>query len=109
MENNSFEVVFVLVNAGFSDLVMDAAREVGARGGTIMHARGSGNKEMEKKYGIVITPDKELIMILVNKKIRDDVLNAVNKAAGLSTVGQGIAFVLPVEEVAGLKFDSDEK
>ena len=109
MENSSFEVVFVLVNAGFSDLVMDAAREVGARGGTIMHARGSGNKEMEKKYGIVITPDKELIMILVNKKIRDDVLNAVNKAAGLSTVGQGIAFVLPVEEVAGLKFDSDEK
>ena len=108
-KQHSFEVIFCLVNAGFSDLVMDAAREVGARGGTIIHARGTGNKEMEKKYGVIITPDKELIMILVSVRIRDAVLKAVNEAAGLSTLGQGIAFVLPVEEVAGLKFDSDDK
>ena len=109
MKQHTFEVVFILVNAGFSDVVMDAAREVGARGGTIIHARGTGNKDMEKKYGVIITPDKELIMILVSQRIRDVVLSAVNKAAGLSTAGQGIAFVLPVEEVAGLKFDSDDK
>lgn len=108
-KQHSFEVIFCLVNAGFSDLVMDAAREVGARGGTIIHARGTGNKEMEKKYGVIITPDKELIMILVSVRIRDAVLKAVNEAAGLSTLGQGIAFVLPVEEVAGLKFDSDDE
>ena len=107
-KQHSFEVIFCLVNAGFSDLVMDAAREVGARGGTIIHARGTGNKEMEKKYGVIITPDKELIMILVSVRIRDAVLKAINEAAGLSTLGQGIAFVLPVEEVAGLKFDSEE-
>ena len=107
-KQHSFEVIFCLVNAGFSDLVMDAAREVGARGGTIIHARGTGNKEMEKKYGVIITPDKELIMILVSVRIRDAVLKAINEAAGLSTLGQGIAFALPVEEVAGLKFDSEE-
>ena len=107
-KQHSFEVIFCLVNAGFSDLVMDAAREVGARGGTIIHARGTGNKEMEKTYGVIITPDKELIMILVSVRIRDAVLKAINEAAGLSTLGQGIAFVLPVEEVAGLKFDSEE-
>ena len=106
---HDFEVVIALVNQGFSDVVMDAAREVGARGGTIIHARGTGTKEMEKKFGIIITPNKEMIMILVNVKIRDKVMSAIYKAAGLGTDGQGIAFSLPVEAVAGLKFDTVEK
>ena len=48
MEEKKFEVIIVLVNSGFSEVVMDAAREVGARGGTIIHARGTGTKDMEK-------------------------------------------------------------
>ena len=100
-----FEVILVLVNSGFSETVMNAAREEGAHGGTIIHARGTGTKEMEKKYGIIITPDKEVIMILVKSTIRDAVLSAVYHAAGLGTDGKGIAFSLPVESVVGLKFD----
>ena len=104
-----FEVIIALINAGFSDLVMDAAREEGARGGTIIHARGTGTKEMAKKYDIVITPDKEMIMILVSEDIKDAVLAAIYKAAGLGTQGQGIAFTLPVDDVVGLKFDDEEE
>lgn len=100
-----FELILALVNAGFSSVIMDAAREVGARGGTIIHARGTGTKEMESKYGIVITPDKEVVMILVSTAIKDDVLSAIYKAGGLATDGQGIAFSLPVNDVVGLKFD----
>lgn len=100
-----FEVIIAFVNSGFSDLVMNAAREEGARGGTIVHARGTGTAEMEKKYNIIITPDKEMIMILVNQAIKDKVLSAIYKAAGLGTDGQGIAFTLPVEDVVGLKFN----
>lgn len=103
---NKFELIVTLVNQGFSEVVMDAAREEGARGGTIVHARGTGTKEMEKKFGLVITPNKEMVMILVNEKIRDKVLNAIYKQAGLNSDGQGIAFSLPVEAVAGLKFDN---
>ena len=84
---------------------MNSAREAGARGGTIAHARGTGTKEIEKKYGIVVTPQKEMIYILVNVKIRDEVLSAINKAAGIDTKGQGIVFSLPVSNVSGLKFD----
>lgn len=102
---NKFELILVLVNSGFSDVVMNAAREEGARGGTIVHARGTGTADMEKKYNIVITPDKEMIMILVNESIKDQVLSAVYKAAGLGGDGQGIAFSLPVDDVVGLKFD----
>jgi nitrogen regulatory protein PII len=101
-----FELVITLVNTGFSEVVMDAAREEGAKGGTIVHARGTGIKEMEKKYGVIITPDKEMVLILVTSKIKDKVLSAIYKAAGLQTNGQGIAFSLPVNDVVGLKFDN---
>ena len=103
-----FELIIVIVNANYSEIAMNAARDEGARGGTIVHARGTGNKAMEEKYGIIITPEKEMILILVNEDIRDKVLNAVYKAVGLATDGQGIAFSIPVNDVVGLKFDSDK-
>lgn len=103
MDKVKFELIVVLVNSGFSDVVMDAAREVGARGGTIIRARGTGTKDMENKYNIVITPDKEMILILAKETIRDQMLSAIYKAAGLGTDGQGIAFALPVNDVVGIK------
>ena len=99
------EVVVVIVNEGHSDKVMDAARDAGARGGTIAHARGSGTKDIEKKYGIVITPQKEMIYILVNSDIRDQIMSAISKVAGTDTNAQGIVFSLPVSNVSGLKFE----
>ena len=105
---NKFELIVVVLNSGFSEIAMNAARDEGARGGTIVHARGTGTKAMEEKYGIIITPEKEMILILVDEKIRDKVLNAVYKAVGLATDGQGIAFSLPVSDVVGLKFDSSK-
>lgn len=103
MDEVKFELIVVLVNSGFSEIVMDAAREVGARGGTIVRARGTGTKDMENRYNIVITPDKEMILILVKETIRDQMLSAIYKAAGLGTDGQGIAFSLPVNDVVGIK------
>lgn len=103
--DEKYEIIIAILNEGFSELAMNAARDAGARGGTIAHARGTGTKEMEKKYGIVITPQKEMIYILVNSKISDQVMSAINKVAGVDTNGQGIIFSLPVENVSGLKLD----
>lgn len=100
-----YEAIITLVNTGFSDVVMDAARAEGARGGTVINARGTADKNLEKKYGVAITPDKELVLIIVDQGIRDNVLSAIYKAAGLDTDGHGIAFSIPVDEVAGLKFE----
>lgn len=102
----AYEVVLCIVNAGYSDIVMDAAKEVGARGGTVIHARGTANKEAEQFFQITIQPDKEMVMILVPAEIKDDVLHAVYRNAGLKTAGQGIAFSMPVDSVVGLSGDS---
>ena len=104
MENN-FELIIAYINAGFSDLVMDAARSQGAHGGTVMSCRGTGNKEIEKKYGVAISEDKDMVMIVVAKEIRDKVLKAINDKTGLQTDVRGIAFSLPISNVSGLKFD----
>ncbi len=102
------EVIFCIVNAGFSDSVMDAAKEFGARGGTVIHARGTANTEAEKLYKITVQPEKEIVMILVPKDIKNDILHALYKAVGLNTAGQGIAFSLPVTEVVGIAGDVKE-
>ena len=99
---NEYEAVLCIVNAGYSDVVMDAAREVGARGGTVIHARGTANKEAEQFFHITIQPDKEIVMILVPSAIKDDVLHTLYRNVGLKTEGQGIAFSLPVDEVVGI-------
>ena len=102
MKKFDHEVIFCIVNAGFTDTVMDAAREAGAGGGTVIHARGTANSEAEKAFGIVVQPEKEVVMIIVKSEIRDAVLHALYKSVGLNTAGQGIAFSLPVDSVVGL-------
>lgn len=97
-----YEVIFCIVNTGFSDEVMDAAREFGARGGTVIRARGTANSEAERLFNIAIQPEKEIVMILVESKLKNDILHALYKAVGLNTPGQGIAFTMPVDDVVGL-------
>ncbi len=99
---DNYELVICIVNHGFTDLVMTAARDAGARGGTVFTARGTGNKDMEQLFGVTITPEKEVVLILVPSSIRDAVLLSVNKGAGMDTKGQGIAFAVPVKDVVGI-------
>ncbi len=102
MKSYRHEVIMCIVNSGFSEAVMDAARELGARGGTVIRGRGTANLEAEKLYGIAIQPDKEIVMILIDSNLKNDILHALYKAVGLNTPGQGIAFAMPVEDVVGL-------
>ena len=99
---SGYEMIMCIVDTGFSEAVMDAAKEVGARGGTVIHARGTANREAEQFFNISFQPDKEIVMILVPKEIKDNVLHALYRSAGLKTEGHGIAFALPVDDVVGI-------
>lgn len=100
--STKYEVVFCVVNGGFSETVMDSARAAGARGGTVLSAKGTANPQAEKFFGVTVRPDKEIVMILVDSTIKEDVLHNLYRDVGLQTAGQGIAFTLPVADVVGL-------
>lgn len=101
--DSQFELIFCVVNAGFSDSVMTAVREKNPRiGGTVLNARGTAREEAEKLFNISIQPEKEIVLILVDKEEKEELLHLIYKSVGLNTPGQGIAFSLPVEEVVGL-------
>ena len=102
MSTITHEAIFCIVNSGYSEAVMDAAKKYGAKGGTVMNARGTAGKDAEKIFGITVQPEKEIVMILIPTKIKDDVLKGLYRAVGLKTPGQGIAFSLPVDAAVGL-------
>ena len=102
MKTDNHEVIFAILNAGFAEDVMDIAREQGVRGGTILNARGVVNEDAAAFFGITLHADKEILMMVVEKEIRDKVLNAIYKEMGMAKKAKGIAFSLPVSDVAGL-------
>ena len=102
MKTNNHEVIFAIVDAGFAEDVMAVAREQGARGGTILSGRGVAREEAVAFFGIPLHSEKEILMMVVEKSIRDNVLNALYKSMGMAKKAQGIVFSLPVSDVAGL-------
>lgn len=108
MKTEAHEVIFAIVNAGFAEDVMDIAREQGVRGGTILNARGVVREEAAAFFGITLHADKEIVMMVVEKSIRDRVLNAIYREMGMAKKAKGIAFCLPVTDVAGLVSEKSE-
>ena len=102
MKTDNHAVIFAIVNAGFADQAMDIARAQGARGGTILNARGVAREKEAAFFGITIHAEKEILMLVVEQDIRDNILNALYKEMGMDKKAQGIAFSLPVTDVAGL-------
>ena len=108
MTTNNHEVIFAIVNADFADDAMRVAREQGARGGTIISGRGVAREDEAAFFGITIHAEKEILMIVVEKDIRDQVLHALYKQMGMQQKAQGIVFSLPVSDVAGLAAPLEE-
>lgn len=98
MTNEKKELICCVINNGFSDLVMEAAKAKGATGGTIFHGRGTGAEDAEKFFGIKISPEKEIVLIVVESSKKDDIVSAIYENAGLDTKGQGIIFTLPIDD-----------
>ena len=97
-----YKCILAIVNNGFSEVAMDAAKACGARGGTVLHGRGTISKDAEKFFNISIQPEKEIVKILAKNELIDSILKGLYNAIGTSTQAQGIAFALPVDEVIGI-------
>lgn len=109
--SSKMELVIAICSVGYSEIAMDAAKEAGARGGTVTHARGTTSQVAEKRFGVYVTPDKEMILTVVPTKIRDKVLNAIYAAVSQGQPGNCVVFSLPVENTVGIRYmdELDEK
>lgn len=97
MQAPSHELISVIVNAGYAEDIMHAARKAGATGGTIINARGTGKEEDVKFFGITIVPEKDFLLILAAKDQAPAILEAIRATPCLSEPGMGIAFCINVE------------
>ena len=105
--NYSYELITVIANEGRSDLVMNAARSAGAKGGTVLHGKSTGAKDSEKFYNISISGEKEVILIVAEAAQKSEIMRSILKNAGPDSEAGAIVFSMPVSEVAGFgMFDS---
>ena len=98
-----YELLAAVVESGTADMVMSAARKVGAGGGTVVHAKGTGTEFTSKFFGVSIAAEKELVLILTRVEDRNPIMKAIMHAAGMKTEAQSLVFSLPVSELAGLR------
>lgn len=91
-------LILIAVNQGYTDLVMQAARQAGATGGTIVKARLAAEEAAEQFGGFNLQAEKEIVVILAADTIKEQVMNAVNREYGLKTEAQGVVFSLPVDK-----------
>jgi nitrogen regulatory protein PII len=100
---NLFNSVFVIVDKGQANEVVAAAQKAGAKGATIINGRGSGIHETSKLFAFEIEPEKEIVLILVERTITPKVCESINKQIKLDEPGKGIMFIQSVDEIYGLR------
>ena len=102
INEKDYELIVLIVSEGYASTAMDAAKRVGASGGTLINGIGLGSSEAKKFLGITIEPEKDVVLIITPKEEKIKVMEEVTKDVGLSQEGRGILFSVPVDNVIGL-------
>lgn len=97
-----YEAIFVIVDKGLSDNVIDSAQSAGSKGGTVIHGRGSGIHEKAKLFDIDIEPEKDIVLILSKVEEAEIIVNSIKESLNICKPGAGIIFVLDVNKTLGL-------
>ncbi len=99
---NMYNAIYTIVEKGNADDVIEAAQKAGSRGGTVMHARGSGSEEARKVFNMLIEPEKEIVLIISEEAKTKDIVESIRKETQIEEEGKGIVFVTRVEQTYGL-------
>jgi len=102
-----YELIVTVLNEGYTDPVMDAARKAGAAGGTVLHAKGTGAKRASKFFGVSLAEEKEMIFIVSKTGEKAAIMKAIADSTGPGTPAGAICFSLPISAVAGLRVLED--
>lgn len=99
---NMYNAIYTIVEKGNADDVIEAAEKVGSRGGTVMHARGSGSEEARKVFNMLIEPEKEIVLIISEEAKTKDIVESIRKETQIEEEGKGIIFITNVAQTYGL-------
>lgn len=106
---STHELIVAIYERGYTDMVMDAAREAGAAGGTTINAKGTA-AGAEKFFGLTLAVEKEIVFIVSDVNKKKDIMKAIMQKAGVDSKAHAIVFSLPVSDTAGFRFsDTIEK
>ena len=97
------ELIVVVMNSGYTEDVMDAARAEGAGGGTVLHAKGTGAKLANRFFGVSLAEEKEVLLIAESSQRKTAIMRAIAEKMGPTTPAGAIAFSVPISEIAGIR------
>ena len=103
LKETKYELLVVIANQGYSELIMDAARSENAGGGTVVHAKGTGTYKAEQFLGVTLVPEKEMLFIVAKTTQKAAIMRAIMDKAGLNSPAKSIVFSLPVTDTAGMR------
>lgn len=103
--STELELIMTICNQGYADIIMESAKKAGARGGTIIHGRGSASAETLKFFGLTIQPEKELLIIVTKTTSKSEIMLAITSNHGIDTKARGLCFSVPITDARGFKFD----
>ncbi|MDY6344423.1 MAG: P-II family nitrogen regulator [Sphaerochaetaceae bacterium] len=103
MRETQTELLVVIANQGYNNLVMDAARAAGAAGGTVIHARGTGTERAEMFFGVSLASEKDVILIVTKREQKNAIISSIMEKAGMETEAKAICISLPVSGTAGIR------
>ena len=107
MSKQAVELIIAIANGGSTDVVMEAARSAGARGGTVVHAKTADMKRAEQFFGVSISTEKAMVMILSTPEDKHAIMKAIMEKAGVATKARSIVFSIPVSDVKGATLTDD--
>lgn len=105
-----FKLIIAFVEDNKTDAVMDAAREAGATGCTVIsQARGEGIKETKTFFGLTLATQRDVLMLLVEQHLSRHILEHIGQVGEFDAKpGTGIAIQLDVEDAIGVLHQVEE-
>lgn len=102
MGNRKYAMIAAIVNQGYSENVMVAARAAGAMGGTVIHSRSVGNDAIAGAWGFAIEDEREIVLIVADSETKLPIMQAISDACGIKSEAKGIVISMPIEGAIGL-------
>ncbi len=103
MSDMKYSIIAAVVNQGYSENVMEAAREAGAKGGTVVPSRRIGNEHAMSFWGMSVQNEKDMVFIVANNENKLKIMQAIGEKCGMHSEAKGIIVSLPIENVIGFE------